>query len=145
MVSPQDIYLLVSALALALGAVGGIPQILRWLKPKPSLKIMEVEIQRTEKENHYKLHLKVINEIKWWRRRSDAKGVKSEMFIMDKNYEQQNGILNINLSNHLLAGAKVYKETVFHKNLKPKEPYTFIVVVSCDQGVRTQEKITYQF
>ena len=142
MVNPQDIYLIATALALVLGAIGGVPQILKWFKPKPHLRIIEAEVQQTQEKNKYILHLKILNEARWLRRTSDATDVKIDTYIMDKNYEQWSASYG-DLTPYLLAHAKVSKEIPPHQNFKPGEPYTFIIVVYCAQGVGARKKITY--
>lgn len=144
MVNPQDVYVIVSALALALGAIGGIPQIFRWFTPKPSLKITELQLRGTERKNNYLLHLKVLNEAKWWRKNADAKHVRGDMMIIDKNHEQRSCRRLDILPLYLPPGISTSKEISFIGDFKSEEPYTIRVVVSCGEGVRTKEEITYQ-
>lgn len=68
----EDISLLATALALILGTIGGVPQIKRWITPRPHLKIVKAEVGKEPSKNRHTLHVEVLNEKKWWRRDSDA-------------------------------------------------------------------------
>lgn len=139
----EDIYLIVSAIALALGAVGGIPEIMRWTKPKPRLRITKARIE-TMKDHRIKIHLEVKNEQKWWRRNSDASDVAAEWYMMDKNHEQWGGVFNQTVSPYLMAGTKVSREFSSVHAFKPEgNPHTVVILVRCAEGVLRREKITY--
>jgi len=140
----EDIYLIVSAFALVLAAIGGIPQIRRWITPKPKLKIVETRIEEMPAENRNILHLEVQNEKKWWRRGCDATDVVAEWYIMDKDYEQWGATFNQVLSPYLMTGAKVSKEfSIVHRFRPEGNPHTIVVLVKCREDVRKRERITY--
>lgn len=105
----EDIYLIVSALALALGAVGGIPQIMRWLRPKPRLKITKANIEGSP-ESRIRIDIEVKNEEKWWGRNRDATFVTAEWYMIDKDHEQWGAVFNQTLSPYLSAGTKVSRQ-----------------------------------
>lgn len=143
LIKPEDIYLIISALALALGAVGGVPQIMRWMKPKPRLRIAKARIEE-KPGSRINIHLEVENERSWWRRNSDATYVTAEWYMMDKDHEQWGGVFNQTLSPYLMTGTKVSRQLSSAHTFKPEgNPHTIVIRVKCREGVLRRKKITY--
>ena len=137
--------LLVSVLGL-LGVVGGIPQIFRWIKPKPHLKIIKATISKLPHDNYtYQIHLEIENETKLWRRNGDASNITAEYFMIDKNGVLCASASNQSVSPYLLAGTKVLKDIAAHHSLMPEgNPYSVIFRVTCNEGRTAKQKITYE-
>jgi len=139
----EDIYLILSAFAVTIGAIGGIPQIMRWFKPKPNLKISKVFIEKKPDEK-INIHLEVKNERKWWRRNQDAKYVEAKWFMMDKDRDQWGGVHSITLTPYLMTDTKISKTLNSAHHFRPEgSPHTIVVLVSCQEGVSSQKIINY--
>ncbi len=140
---PEDMYIIISAIALLLGAVGGIPEIIRWTKPKPCLRITKLRVEKSD-ESRIEIDLEVGNEQKWWRRTADATHVKAEWFMMDKNHEQWGGVHGQTVSPYLMVGTKVSKHLSSSHSFKPEgNPHSIIILVKCREGVLRRKRVTY--
>jgi hypothetical protein len=107
----DSIELIVIAVIALLGAAGGIPQIFRWIKPKPHLKITEGTISRLPNDNYkYQIKLEVENQSKLLQRNGDASNVTADFFVVDKNGVQSGATTNLLISSYLCAGTKIPKE-----------------------------------
>jgi hypothetical protein len=135
----------VSVFALALGAIGGIPQIRRWFKPKPRLRITRAQIEERPAMIGHVLQIEVRNKRQWWGRNRDAVDVVAGWYIMDKNFEQWSGTYNQILAPYLMAGAKVSKQFsgADRFNLEGN-PYTIAILVSCREGAIVRKKLIYE-
>lgn len=119
-----------------LGLVGGIPQLLKWITPKPHLKINDATINRIPNENHkFHLQLEVENERKSWKRNCDASDLVYEFYIMDKESIQRGSASGQTVAQHLLAGFKIKKEAEVFLSLPPEgNPYTVLFRIVCREG-----------
>lgn len=139
----ESIYLIVSAIALGFGAVGGIPQIMRWMSRKPRLKIVESKIEGLQ-ESRIRIHLEVKNEKKWWGRNSDATYVTAEWLMVDKTHEQWGSVRNQVLSPYLPIGVKISQQFSSSHSFKSEgNPHTIFIFVKCREGIVRRKKITY--
>jgi len=139
----EDILLIVSAIALVLGAVGGVPEIVRWTKPKPRLRIAKSRVEKSE-GSRIVIDLEVQNEQKWWRKTADATYVTAEWYMMDRNHEQWGGVHNQIVSPYLMAGTKVSRQFSSTHSFKPEgNPHTIAILVKCEEGVQKRKKVTY--
>lgn len=69
------------------GLFGGIPQLIRWTKPRPNLTITKVAIERLPGDNYkYQLHMEIENRSKFWRRNSDATNVNADYYMINKDW-----------------------------------------------------------
>ena len=140
----QNTQLIITTLLAILGAIGGIPQIIHWIKPKPHLKITIARIEKIPNEDKIKLHLEIENEAKWWRRNSDAAYVVAEWYVMDKNHEQWGSASNVVLSPFLSPGTKLSRDfQILHQFRQEGNPHSIIVRISCEKGGHTKKTITY--
>ncbi len=119
-----------------LGLLGGIPQILRWAKPKPHLRITEAKIVRLPNENYkFRFHLEIENERVGWKRNGDASDVGYEFYVVDKESVQRGSASAQAVTQLLLAGFKTRKETEVFLSLPPDgNPYTVVFRVTCREG-----------
>jgi hypothetical protein len=138
-----DFYSIISFLALILGAIGGIPQIMRWSKPKPKLRITRFVIkERTERG--FGMSIRVENVENWYRRNADATYVKAEYYIMDKSREQWGCAHNIVLTPYLVIGERISKELHDANILKVEgSPYTIVLRVTCEEGDTTKIHVIF--
>jgi hypothetical protein len=129
-----------------LGAFGGVPQILRWLKPKPRLKITAADISRLQAENYkYQVHLEVENQTRLWRRNGDATNVTADYYVVDKDGVQCVAALGLMLSQYLCADAKIRKELEAYHSLTPDgNPFSVIFKVSCTEGASARKVLAYE-
>ena len=136
--------LLFSVLGL-LGVVGGVPQVFRWIKPKPHLKIVEVTISKLPDDNYKnQVHLEVANEAKLWTRNGDASNVTLEYFMIDKNGVQCAYAPRELVCAYLLSGTKVQKDTEAYHVLMPEgNPYSVIFRVTCNEGGIVKHTVSY--
>lgn len=150
-VSPENFYLIVSMVALILGAIGGIPQILRWFEAKPRLRIVDVKIgkywQSKEEKNAIGLGYDVVieNEKKFWGRNRDATKVEAEVYVTDKNHFQLGTTVNKSITPYLMAGMKIYKElsSTYMFN-REGNPHTILLLVKCQEEVIKKKAISYK-
>jgi hypothetical protein len=136
--------LLISILGL-LGVVGGIPQMSRWIKPKPHLKIFKATISKQPNDNYkYQMHLEIKNEVKLGRRNGDASNVNAEYFVMDKNGVQLASVSNQSVSLYLLAGTRILKDIEAYHSLLPEgNPHSIVFRVTCSEKETAKLKIIY--
>lgn len=143
--SPESAYLIVSTIALVVGAIGGIPQIIRFVKPKPQLRISDTIIEGLP-EKRIRIVFNLENKEKRWRKNADATNVIAEYFVMDKNHEQWGGVHNVVLSPYLPAGVKLPKQLAHSHSFEPTgNPYTVVLLIRCDEGVARKEKLAYVY
>lgn len=131
-----SVVLIIVAVLGILGLLGGIPQLLRWIKPKPHLKISNVAVLKLPTENYkFKLHFEVENELKSWKRCGDASNVTSDYHVVDKESVQRGGAYDQAVSQYLLAGLKISKDTEMYLALMTEgNPYRIIFRVNCKEG-----------
>jgi hypothetical protein len=135
---------LISTVALALGAIGGIPEIRRSLDPRSLLKVSVGQVTRTAQPMGYSVQVTVLNQKKRLRRTMDAVNVVSSAYILDRNHQQFLGIHNFNISPYLMEGSQITKDMPFGFSFVTGESYTVIVLVAC-QGLThyIRENISY--
>jgi|YelNatPaOPRAMG01_1025707.scaffolds.fasta_scaffold12869_4 hypothetical protein len=139
----DDVLRIITSLLAILGAIGGIPQLIRWLRPKPHVKISS-RIEDLPEENCHKLHIEVLNEKKWWKRNKDAMHVIAQWYIMDKNKEHWGATYNQAISPYLGVGEKVHKEfKIVHRFNPEGNPHTIVILVKCDPDTQVKETITH--
>ena len=139
----DDILRIITALLSIFGAIGGIPQIIRWLRAKPHLKV-NARFEKLLEENYYKLHIEVLNEKKLWKRNKDATDVMAQWYIMDKNSEHWGATYNQVISPYLGVGEKVRKGfKLFHRFDPRGNPHEIVILITCDEGVVVKEKLTH--
>ena len=138
--------LAIALLLSILGVLGGIPQLLRQLKPKPRLKITEAQIIKLPEDNYkYRVHLMVQNETKFWRRNGDATNVTADYYVIDKNGVQYAAAQGQMLAEYLCAGIKIQKDAEAYHSLVPEgNPYSVILKVTCAEGGRAKKMIPYE-
>jgi hypothetical protein len=138
--------LAVALLLGVLGALGGIPQLLQQIKPKPRLKITEAQITKLPEDNYkYQVHLMVQNETKFWRRNADATNVTADYYVIDKNDVQCAAAKGQMLAEYLCAGIKIQKDTEAYHSLTPEgNPYSVIFMVTCAEGGTAKKRIPYE-
>ena len=79
----------IATLLSLIGVVGGIPQIIEWLRAKPHLIVNKVDfIKRKEKISDtnyaYDIFLEVENNSKWWRKAVDAPSFMVNATVWEK-------------------------------------------------------------
>lgn len=137
--------LLFSVLGL-LSVAGGVPQIFRWIKPKPHLKIVNVSISK-QPDDKYKnqIHLEVENEARFWTRNGDASNVTLEYFMIDRNGVQCAYAPRELVCAYLLVGTKIQKDTEGYHVLMPEgNPYSVIFRVTCNEGGIVKQTVNYE-
>lgn len=138
----DDIIRIITTILAVLGSIGGIPQAIQWLRPKPHLKMKPIIEDLTE-ENYHMLHIEVLNEKKWWKRNKDARHVVADWYVMDKNSEHWGATYHQVISPYLGVGEKVYKNfKILHRFDQKGNPHTIVIIVRCDEGM-VKEKITH--
>jgi hypothetical protein len=142
----ENVVLSLIALLGVLGAVGGIPQMLRWVKIKPHLRIKNATISKLPNENYkFQLQFEVENERKTLTRNGDASNVTFDYYVVDKDSFQRGATFDQAISPYLLAGLKTVKETEAYLALTPEgNPYSIIFRVTCKEGNSTVEKIAFK-
>jgi hypothetical protein len=137
--------LAVALLLGVLGVLGGIPQLLRLIKPKPYLKITEAQITRLPEDNYkYQVHLTVQNETKFWRRNGDATNVTADYYVIDKNGVQCVAALGLTLSQYLCASAKIQRTLEAYHSLTPDgNPFSVVFRVSCSESAAAKKILAY--
>ncbi len=133
------------ALVTILSVLGGIPHLLRLIKPKPHLKIIQSTITKLPNDSfRYGIHLEIENQTKWWKRSSDASNLIGEYYMIDKNGVQWGTISNQIVSPYLVEGAKAVKDIEgYHSFLPEGNPYTIVFRVTCNEGQTDKQKIIY--
>ena len=128
-----------------IGLLGGIPQIIRWAKPKPHLTINKARVQRVQNDNYkHQIHLEVENQTKTFSRNDDATNVTVDYFIINKDNEQCATAQNQTISTYLVAGAKSITNIEAYHSLVPEgNPYSIIFLVRCKEETPTKKKIIY--
>jgi hypothetical protein len=121
---------IVSALALTLGAIGGIPEIRRSINPKSFLKVRLGTVTSTAQPMGYSIGITVHNQKKILRRNMDAMSVTASIYLMDSSHQQFLGIHNANISPYLMEGAKVTQNVPFSFSFQHGQTYTIIVLIA---------------
>jgi hypothetical protein len=128
-----------------IGVVGGIPQIIEWLRAKPHLRVNKVDfIKRKEKISDtnyaYDIFLEVENHSKWWKKAVDATFVYGECYSMGKDMVQFGTLQNQMVAPFLSAGAKVRKNLNMNQYYFDSKgsPYTVIIRLWCREGATTK-------
>jgi len=137
---------LILALALgALGFIGGIPQMLFWLKPKPHLKIIKASVDRLTGDNYkYRIHLEIENQEKFLRRNGDASNVTAEYYMINKDGVQCGGATDQMVCSFLVAGAKILKDHEdFYSLIPDGNPYTIVFRIRCQEKMSAKKKLAY--
>ena len=142
----NELVLIVIGILGVLGVFGGIPQILKWLKPKPRLRITAADISRLQAENYkYEVHLEVENETRFWRRNGDATNVTADYYVVDKDGVQCVAALGLMLSQYLCADAKIQRTLEAYHSLTPDgNPFSVIFKVSCTEGASARKVLAYE-
>jgi hypothetical protein len=141
-----DIVLLVLVAVLGIiGLLGGVPQLLSWIKPKPHLAIVKATVQRLTGDNYrYQVHLEVENQLKFLRRNGDASNVTAEYYMINKDGFQCGGASDQMVCSFLVAGAKILKDSEAFYSLVPEgNPYSIVFRVICHEKVAAKKKIAY--
>lgn len=139
----EDVLRVITSFLAALGAIGGIPQLIRWLRPKPHLKI-NARIEDLPEENYHKLIIEIMNEKKWWKRNKDATHVIAQWYIMDRNKEHWGATYNQVISPYLGVGEKVQKEfKIIHRFNQEGNPHTLVVLVKCEPDTQVKKVISH--
>ncbi|MCW4030365.1 MAG: hypothetical protein NWE92_12055 [Candidatus Bathyarchaeota archaeon] len=134
--------------AILWGTIGAIPQIIKWSKPKPRLKIIHMELT-PENQNacsRYCFSYEIVNESVFWRRPSGATAVKIDVHTMDSNKTQCKEIQSLSVSTYLGGGEKAqnnYLINAFTK--KGVNPHTVIFELSCSEGQKVTKKQQMNF
>ena len=128
------------------GLFGGIPQLIRWTKPRPNLTITKVAIERLPGDNYkYQIHMEIENRSKFWRRNSDATNVNADYYMINKDGVQCGAASNQTVASFLVAGAKILKDVEsFHSLVPEGNPYSIVFRVTCQELVAAKKKIMYQ-
>ncbi len=101
----------VSAIALALAATGGVPEIRRFMIPRPRLKVTIGEVTRTPQvTGSYNVRVTVLNERKRLRRTTDAENIVASLHVMDRSHQNWGAAHNINISPYLMAGLSITRD-----------------------------------
>ncbi len=142
----ESIELFVVAVSLLFGLLGGVPQIVRWIKPKPTLAIGDAKISRLPDENYkYRFHLEVENKKLSFRRNGDASNITFDFYVIDKDGLQRGGTFDQIITQYLLAGITVAKETDVYLSLPPDgNPYTVVFRVVCREGQEAMKKVAFE-
>ena len=129
-----------------LGLLGGIPQMLRWIKPRPHLKITNATVLKIPNENYkFQLHFEVENERKSWKRSGAASNVTSDYYVVDKDSVQRGGTYDQAVSQYLLAGLKMLKDTDMYLALTPEgNPYRIVFRVMCKEGYSATKIVAFE-
>jgi hypothetical protein len=125
-----------------IGIVGGIPQILQWIEPKPHLKINKAVVAKAP-NGTYEFQLEVENTTRKWRRDSDATQIIAELYVMDKDCIQWGIHHNEMLSPFLIAGAKIAKNIRTGSFKQEGNPHTIIVRVFSKEGATAKHQLSY--
>ncbi len=142
----ESIEVLVVSISLIFGLAGGIPQIFRWIKPKPTLAIVDAKISRLPDENYkYRFHLEVENKKLSTRRNGAASNITFDFYVIDKDGLQKGGTFDQVITQYLLAGIKVAKETDVYLSLPPDgNPYTVVFRAVCREGQTTIKRVAFE-
>jgi hypothetical protein len=142
----DTIEMFVVSVSLFIGLVGGVPQILKWIKPKPNLTITKATISRLPEENYkYRFHLEVENKKASFRRNGDASNITFDFYVVDKDSVQRGGTFDQVITQYLLAGFKVTKETDVYLSLPPDgNPYTVVFRLVCREGQSAILKVAFE-
>ena len=135
----------VSAIALALAATGGVPEIRRFMFPRPRLKVMIGNVTRTSQTTGgYNLQVTVLNQRKRLRRTTDAENIIASLLVMDRSHQNWGAAYNISISPYLMAGLSITKDLQHIHNFVTGEEYTIVLLVGCNQlSYRIRATTTY--
>ncbi len=133
------------ALLAVFGVLGGVPQLLKLLKPKPRLKITQATISKLPEENYkYNVQLGVQNQTRWWRRNGDATNVTADYYVVDKDGVQCVAALSLALSQYLITNATIRRELeAFHSLTPDGNPFQVIFKVACAEGIGAKKVLAY--
>jgi hypothetical protein len=140
-----DLGFVTVAVLAVLGSLGGIPQLLKLIKPKPHLVINQVSITKLPNDNYkYQIRLEIQNVTKLFSRTTDASNVVAEYYMMDKNGVQWGNLTNQTVTPYLVAGTKIVKDIEVFHSLNPEgNPYQIVFRILCNEKVTTKQKISY--
>jgi len=144
---PYDSIVLIVITVLAiLGVLGGIPQMLKWMKPAPHLRINQATISKLPGDHYkYQIHLEIENESKSLQRNGDASSVTADYFVIDKKGVQCGATSNQMISSYLCAGTKILKDMEAYLSLIPEgNPYTIIFRTVSAEGNTAKKRIVYE-
>ncbi len=141
-----SIELIFIAVLAILGAAGGVPQMIRWIKPKPHLKITKGTISKLPDDNYkYQIHLEIENQSKLLQRSGDASNVTADFFVIDKNGFQSGATTNLMISSYLCPGTKIPKDLEAYLSLIPDgNPYSIIFRASSAEGSVDKKRISLE-
>ncbi len=141
----DSIELIVIAALAIVGVVGGIPQLLVWIKLRPHLRITQGAISKLPNENYkYQLHLGIENQSKLLQRNGDASNVVADFFVVDKNGVQSGATTNLMISTYLCSGTKIPKDLEAYLSLIPDgNPYSIIFRATSAEGNAAKKKIAF--
>jgi hypothetical protein len=130
------------------GFLGGIPEIKKWIKPSPHLKITKLEALHMS-EKGATISWTVQNQKMLLKRNSEATDVKLEITDLDGNQMQSDGDpITIRLKKLLMVGAKVsepYGFSVqvghFFDGRETSYPYIIMCKASCAEGSSNIKKL----
>ena len=123
----------VSAIALVLAATGGVPEIRRFMSPRPRLKVTIGGVTRTSQPMGYAVRVTVLNEKKRFRRTTDAENVVASVHIMGSTHQDWGAAYNIIMSPYLMSGLSITKDLQHGHNFVTAQEYTIVVLVGCNQ------------
>ncbi len=128
------------------GTIGGIPELLRLAKSRPHLKVAEASVVKATDDNYkYKIHLAIANEARFWRRNGDATHVVAEYYVVNKDGVQCGSVESQPVSQVLVAGATILKDTEgFHTLLPEGNPHSIVFRLSSGEGGFARKKIVYE-
>jgi hypothetical protein len=125
-----------------LGSIGGVPQLLNLIKPKPHLVINQASITKLPNDNYkYQIRLEVQNVTKLFSRTTDASNVVAEYYMMDKNGVQWGTLTNQTVTPYLVAGTKAVKNIeAYHSFMPEGNPYQIVFRVTCNEKAVAKQK-----
>ncbi len=143
---------LAAAIALGLiGAIGGIPQIIQWSKPKPHLKLTHISLasvaaKTLKADDRYNLHVVLENTRRFLSRSGDTEDLKLEFQVLDMNNQQCGEIQTFSLAQNLPAGEEIDREITVRPAGRPEvNPHTLVLKIISGDGQIIKRKMLYEF
>jgi hypothetical protein len=150
----QTIGVIIASILGIIGAVGGIPQLMKWFAPKPHLRLLYGRV--VPKSNNPKLRddkqmlqYAVENINKRWAKNADATEVNIVFHVIDKDNRQRGEGFTCFTSHCLGIGENIPREYEINPEtllVKPQgNPHTLVFKITCKEKATAESRISYNF
>ena len=150
----QTIGVIIASVLGIIGAVGGVPQLIKWAAPKPHLKLILANIKPLSddpalRDDKQVLHFTVENVRKSSGRNADATEVNVVFHVIDKDGSQCGEGFTCLASHSLADGEKITREYPITPEtllVKPAgNPHTLVFKVTCKEREIAKSRMSYDF